>query len=112
MSLFAKDIEEAYRATLELGVLDAKLGHSLLDEARQPAGLTYAGKVALHIGHKAGYACLTECLGHHLKRDGLSRTCGSGNESMTVSHLTCNAERSIGAMGDIQPSLLVIHKDL
>ena len=112
MALLTEDVEESHGAGLELRILYAELGHALLDEAAKLSNLGNTRKVTFHIGHKAGYACLTECLGHHLKRDGLSRTCGSGNESMTVSHLTCNAERSIGAMGDIQPSLLVKHKDL
>ena len=112
MTLFTEDVVETYRTSLELRVLNFEFGQALLDEAAKLSNLGNTRKVTFHIGHKAGYACLAECLGHHLKRDGLSRTCGSGNESMTVSHLTCNAERSIGAMGDIQPSLLVKHKDL
>jgi len=28
---------------------------------------------------------------------------------VAVSHLTCNRERSVGAMGDIQPAFLIVH---
>ncbi len=107
MTLFAINVEEAYGTSLELRILDAELGHALLDEAAELSYLGDTTEVTLHVGHEAGHACLTESLCHHLQGDGLSCTCGSGNESMTVSHLTCNAERSVGAMGDIQPSFLV-----
>ena len=107
MALFAKDIIEPHGTALELRILDAELGHALLDEAAELTRLRDTAQVALHVGHEAGHACLAECLGYHLQGDGLSCTCGTGNESMTVGHLTFNAERSVGAMGDIQPSLLV-----
>ncbi len=107
MTLFAEDVVESDGTGLELRVLNAELGHALLDETAHLACLRDAAEVALHISHEAGHACLAERLGHHLQRDGLSCTRGSGNESMTVGHLTCNAERTVGAMGDIQPSLFV-----
>ena len=110
MALFAKHVVEADRTTLELGVLDAELWHALLDEAAEFSYLRDTREVALHVGHEAGHTCLTECLGHHLQGDSLTGTRGTGDESVAVSHLTCDTERTIGAMGDVEPSFLVVHK--
>ena len=110
MALFAKYIEEAYRAALELWILNTKFRHALLDKPAHLAHLGDAREIALHVGHETGDACLTECFSHHLQGDGLTCTCGSRNESMTVGHLTCNAECAVCAMGDVKPSFLVVHK--
>ena len=110
MALLTEHVEETYGTTLELRVLDAKLRHAFLYKAAQLTHLRYAAEVALHIGHETGHACLTECLGHHLQGNGLTCTCGSRNESMTVSHLTCNAECAVSAMGNVKPSFFVVHK--
>ena len=43
MALLTEDIEETYRAALELGILDSELGKSLLNEAGEFSYLAYAG---------------------------------------------------------------------
>ena len=101
MTLLAKHIIEADGTSLELRVPDTKFRQSFLDETAHFAHLRDAAEVALHIGHEAGYACLTEGFGHHLQRNRLTRTRGTSNQSMPVGHLTCNTECALGAMGNI-----------
>ena len=101
MALFAKHIEKAYRTALELRILDAKLGHTLLDKAAQLTSLRDSRKVALHVGHETGHACLAERFGHHLQRDRLTRTRSTGNKSVAISHFTVDTQRAVSAMGDI-----------
>ena len=107
MSLLAEDIEEPDRTRLELRIVDTEFGQPLLDESTQSARLRNTGEVAFHIGHEARHPRLAECFGQHLKRDGFSCAGGSGNESMPIGHFTFDGKRSIGAMGDIQPSFSI-----
>ena len=109
MTLLSIDIIETNGACLELWVLNTELRESLLDEATHLTHLGDTTEVPFHISHKAGYACLTEGFCHHLQGDRLTCTCGTGNESMAVSHLTSNTECSVGAVGDIQPAFFVVH---
>ena len=109
VALLAEHVVETDGATLEFGILDAELRQALLDEAAHLSYLGDAAEVSLHIGHKAGHACLAECLGHHLQGDGLTCTCGTRDESVAVGHLTCDTERSVGAVGDVEPAFLVVH---
>jgi len=88
MSLLAVDVEEAHGACLELWILDAELRQALLNESRHLAHLAYSREVSLHVGHKAGHASLAKTLGHHLQRDGLTRTGSAGDKSVTIGHLT------------------------
>ena len=107
MPLFAVDIIETYGTSLELGILDAELRQTLLDEATHLTHLRDTREVAFHVGHETGYACLTEGLGYDLQGDGLTCTCGTCDKPMTVGHLGIDAECSVGAMGDIKPSFLI-----
>ena len=110
MTLFTEYVEEANRTSLELGVLNAEFRQSLLDEPTHLTRLGDAGEVAFHVGHETGDACLTERFCHHLQGDGLTCTCGTRYQSVAVGHLTCDTKRTIGAVGDIKPSFLVVHK--
>ena len=101
MSLFAIYIVQTYGTGLELRILNTKLRESLLNEAAHLSRLRYSAQVTLHVGHEAGHTSLTECLGHHLQRHRLTRTRGTGYESVAVRHLSCNTQRPIGAMGYI-----------
>ena len=110
VALFAKDIIESHGTSLELRVLYLEFGQALLDEATHLSNLRDTAKVAFHVSHETGHPCLAECLGHHLKGDSLSCTCGTGDKTMPVCHLTCNAECTVCAMGDVKPSFFVEHK--
>ena len=58
--------EEACGTTLKFRIFDTEFGHTLFDETRHFACLADAGKVALHIRHKAGYARLAETFSEDL----------------------------------------------
>ena len=107
MALFAIDVEEAHGTGLELRILDAELGQSFLDETAHFSHLGDTREVALHVGHEAGNACLAEGFGHHLQGDGLSCSGGTGNESVAVGHFTVDTQRTVGAVGYIQPAFFV-----
>ena len=109
MSLLAKDVEETHGARLELRVLDAELWQAFLNESTHLASLRDTTQVTFHICHEAGDACLAEGLCYHLQGDGLTCTCGSRNQSVAVGHLTYDAQGTIVAVGNIQPSFLVVH---
>ena len=109
VALLAKDIEETHGAALELGVGDAEGVFAFLDKRTHLASLADAREVALHIGHKAGYAGLAEGLGHHLQGDGLTGARGSGDKPMTVGHTATNRKRTIIAVRYIQSVFCSIH---
>ena len=107
VSLLAEDVVETDGAGLELRVLDAELRQAFLNEAAHLAHLRDAAQVALHVGHEAGHAGLAERLGHHLQRDRLTCTRGTGNESVAVSHLTCDTQRPLLTVGNVKSSFFV-----
>ena len=109
IALFTKDIPETHGARLELRILDAELGATLLYEARHSTGLADAAQVPLHIGHKARHTGLAECLGQHLQRNGLARTCGTCNKAMTVTHLAYQVDRAVGRMGYVKLFVGSVH---
>ena len=109
MTLFAEYVEETDGTALELRILDAELRQSLLDETTHLTCLRDAAQVALHVGHETWYASLTKSLGYDLQSDGLTRTCGTCNETVAICHLTSNRKRSVGAMGYVQPPFFVVH---
>ena len=109
IALFAKDVPESHGARLELRILDAELGTTLLDEARHGACLADAAQVALHVGHEARHTGLAECLGQHLQRNGLARTCGTCNKAMAVTHLPYQMDRAIGRMGYVKLFVGSVH---
>ena len=110
VTLFAEDVIETYRTSLELWVRNLEFGEALLDEATHLSYLRDTAEVTFHVGHEAGNACLAEGLCHDLQGDSFSCTCGTGDESMSVCHLTCNAECAVSAMGNVKSSFLVVHK--
>ena len=107
MTLLAEDIEEPDGARLELRIIDTEFWQSFLDESTQSARLRYTGEVAFHIGHEARHPRLAECFGQHLQCNGFSRTGGPGYKSMPIGHFTFDGKRSVGAMGDVQPSFSI-----
>ena len=109
IALFTKDIPETHGARLELRILDAELDATLLYEARHSTGLADAAQVPLHIGHKARHTGLAECLGQHLQRNGLARTCGTGDKAMAVTHLPYQVDRAISRMGYVKLFVGSVH---
>ena len=105
MPLLAEDIEESYRAACKLRVRNAELSTALLYETAHFSGLADAGEVSLHVGHEARDSRLAECLGEDLEGDSLSGTGGSGNEAVSVGHLSANRNRTFRPVGYVQPVL-------
>ena len=105
MTLLPENIEETYWTACELRVGNAEFCTSLLNESAHFSGLADAGEVSLHVGHEARDARLAECLGEDLEGDSLSGTGGSGNEAVSVGHLSANRNRTFRPMGYVQPVL-------
>ena len=109
MTLFAEHIEESDRTASELRGSYAELGTPLLDETVHCSCLADSGKVSLHICHETRHTGLTESLGQDLKRNSLTCTGCSGNQTMTVRHLSADGNRAVRTMGYIQAILFCIH---
>ena len=101
VTLFTKDVVEANGSPVELRILDAELSTALLDERGHRARLRDAREVALHIGHEARHPSLAERLSQHLQCHSLTRTSSTGNQPMTVRHLTIDANRPILSVSHI-----------
>ena len=95
MALLPIHVEKAHRAALELGVGDTELRQALLNEAGKLAHLGDAAEVSLHVGHEAGHAVLAEGLCQNLQGNRFTGTGGSGNKSVTASHLAHQGEGSV-----------------
>ena len=111
VTLFAIHVEETCGAAVEVGVLDAKFGAALLDEAAHLSRLADAREVAFHIGHEARHTSLAEGFGKHLKGDGLTRTRGTCNHAVTVGHLTNHVDGTVVAMCDVELFVFCIHSN-
>ena len=109
MALLPEHVEETHRAALELGIFNAELGQSLLDEAGKFSDLADTRKVAFHIRHEAGHARLAECLRYDLEGDGFTGAGCTSYESVAVGHLADHADRSVFAVGNVEPSFFIEH---
>ena len=104
-ALLAEDVEEAGGAAGELRVFDTEFGHAFFDESAELSGLADAGKVAFHVGHEAGDACLGEGLCENLQGYGLAGTGGAGNQAVAVGHLAYEVDVSAVAVRNVKLSV-------
>ena len=102
VAFFSEHVIEPHGASFEFRILDSELSAALLDKPAHLPGLGHSRQVSFHICHKAGNPRLAESFGKSLKRYCLSRTGGSGNQTVAVCHLSANAYRSLLAVGHIQ----------
>ena len=109
MPLLPENIEEAHGAALELRIVDAEFRQTLLDETRQLAHLRNAAEVALHIGHEAGNAGLTEGFGQHLQGHGFSGSGSTGDKTVPAGHLAHQRNRTVFRMGYVQAPCCIQH---
>ena len=112
VTLLAKNIIETNGTSLKLRIFNAELWKALLNEATHLSHLRNTRKVALHVSHEAGNACLTERLCHYLQRHGLTSTRGTGNESVAICHLSCNTQRPVSTVRNVKTSFFVVHNVL
>ena len=94
---------------MELRVGNAKLRAAFLNEAAHLTCLADTRKVSFHVSHEARYTRLTEGLGEDLEGDGLTGTGGTGDETVTVGHLTHQVERPVVAMRNIELVVVSVH---
>jgi hypothetical protein len=101
MTLFTEHVEKTYGALFENGILYSKFFAALFNESVHGTGLADPAQVTFHVGHETGNASLTESFGKNLQGDGLSRSCGSCNQTVPVSHLSANRDRTLLAVSNI-----------
>ena len=95
MPLFAKNIVETHRTSLEFRIGDPENILALFNETAHLTCLRDATEVTLHVGHEARYTSLTKSLRQHLQRHRLAGTRGTGDESVAVGHTSTNGKRTI-----------------
>jgi hypothetical protein len=104
MAVFAELLPVQHGRFREIEIGDAQFGGARAEFRVFGAGFGKARQIALHVGDEDRHALRAEAFGHRAQRDGLARTRGAGDQTVTIGEFKTKA-MGLAALGDRQTML-------